>query len=266
MSLKWMRCARCDFLTEKAQVLAGWPPSRGLNIRLTNGAADAAELGLDISDEHGAKICIGENWADLDPLSHVKFIRGRGDYDHYEYNSPDIDDDKARRISLDFANIELSRRGIEEFVRYWGMPTYGLATERQFHDMRHQIRCILLSAKDPQCQEWIFRLHRGHYYQPSDLFECAIRELEALARQGVLRYVRECPECKHYYVANKRTANRKGRGPGAPQQFCRGCGPKARPKARRQRLKLEGARGHTGKKVTADPKYAKPSMRNARQQ
>jgi hypothetical protein len=107
-------------------------------------------------------------------------------------------------------------------------------------------------------QERMFRTYRGIMFEPTIPFECAIRELQALAEHGTLSQIRECQECKHFYIANKWTASRAGR---REQKFCRTCGGTARAKAHRLRSKMRGAAGHTGKKVTADPSYAKPSTR-----
>jgi hypothetical protein len=193
----------------------------------------------------------------------IHWVHPQGVPEEYTHNGPDVRDDRASRISLDFANAEGSRNGIEKFITNWGMPTE-LLHERQFYNMCQLVRSILVSAVDRASLEEMFRIHRGGSYEPTTPFEFAIREFEDLAEHDVLKHVRECRECGQFFIPNKRTAKRKGSGPGAAQQFCRDCGPTARPKARRHRLKLDGALGRTGKKVTADPRYAKPSMRRAR--
>jgi hypothetical protein len=203
--------------------------------------------------------CVGH------PLSDVDCVRGRGEPELYDYNSPDAEDDKACRISLDLANVEQSRNGIEKFITKWGPPTGGLVSERQFWDLRQQVRFILLSAmvwRHDDLEDRIFRTYRGTSPQPRTPFECAIRELQALAEHGTLMQILKCQECKHFYIANKRTASRSGR---RKQKFCRTCGGRARPKAHRLRLKMKGAAGPTGKRVTADPTYAKLSTRYMRQ-
>src|SRR5215831_10164285 len=130
-----------------------------------------------------------------------------------------------------------------------------------FWDIHRQVRFVLLTATEwrhDDLQNRIFRTYEGTSPQPTTPFECAIRELQALAEHGTLMQIRQCQECKHFYIANKRTASRMGR---RRQKFCRSCGSRARPKEHRLRLKLRGAAGRTGKRVTADPSYAKPSTR-----
>jgi hypothetical protein len=270
MTLNWRRYpAGCNFLTIKAWVVAasstdtlmrgmkGQLPRQLLKLALTS-PKPTKELERLVRREFPKTYvgCVG-----LHPLSDVDCVRGRGEPEPYDYNSPDVEDDKARRISLDLANAEPSRNGIEKFITKWGPPTGGLVSERQFWDIHRQIRFILLSAtvwRHHDLVDRIFRTYQGTSPQPTTPFECAIRELQALAEHGILMQIRECQECKLFYIANKRTAFRFGR---RRQKFCRSCGGRARPKAHRLRLKLRGAAGHTGKKVTADPNYAKPSTR-----
>jgi hypothetical protein len=279
MKLRWRRYpAGCNFLTMNAWVVAARStdtlmremeeqlspqlfrlaltspsPTKGLE-RLVRRQFPKPSVG-----------CVG-----LDPLSQINCVRGRGEPELYVYNSPDTEDDKACRISLDLANTQPNRVGIEKFIIKWGPPAGGLVTERQFLDIREQLRFILRSAIVQQrgylegksdLHERMFRTYRGTLFGQITPFECAIRELHTLAEHGTLKQIRECQECKHFYIANKRTASRTGTGPGAPQKFCQACGRRARPKAQRLRLKIRGAAGHTGKKVTADPSYAKPSSR-----
>jgi hypothetical protein len=259
MKLRWRRFpAGCGFETADAQFVAKYSVNSPAMRSSQKWVAEQVrlELGLDQSDVNEIKPFFGE---DLAALSDVDFVHGRGEFEEYVY-SPDIDDDNARRISLDFANAEPNRSGIDKFVRTWGIPAAGVITERQFCDMRDQVRYVLRSATMPKRLEMVFSLHGRGGYWPSNPFECSIRELEVLAKHGVLGRVRECesPECKRYYISNKRTADRQGRGTAAPQRFC--CGNRARAKARRQREKVKNARGPSGKKVSADPKYARPAM------
>jgi hypothetical protein len=193
-------------VTEKAEFVAKYSvncPS-GMIVRKLLAEEARLALALDPLVERDVKIHFGEDW--VDPLSDVEFIGRRGECAPYEYDSPDVDDNRAHRISLDFANVEPSRNGIAKFFTNWGPPTAGLVTERQFYDMCHQLRCVLLSAAIPRRQEMIFRLHRGYSYEPSNPFECAVRELEALANHGVLRHIRECEGCGQYYIPNKKNS------------------------------------------------------------
>jgi hypothetical protein len=279
MRLNWRRYPEgCNFLTGKAWVVAAVSTDtlmREMNHQLSpqlfklalTSPGPTKELESLVRREFREPYveCPG-----LNPLSDVDCIRGRGKPELYMYNSPDPEDDKACRISFDLANIEPSPGGIEKFMIKWGPPTAGLVTEREFRDVRQQVRFILQSSIVQQhdyledrrnLQERIFKTYRGAMFAPTTPFECAVRELHALAEYGTLRQIRECQECKDFYIANKRTAYRTGTGPGAPQRFCRDCGRKARAKAQRLRSKMRGAAGHTGKKVTADPSYAKPSSR-----
>jgi len=71
--------------------------------------------------------CVG-----LHPLSDVDCVLGRREPELYDYDSPDVEDDKACWISLDLANTAPSRNGIEKFFIKWGPPTGDLLSERQF--------------------------------------------------------------------------------------------------------------------------------------
>jgi hypothetical protein len=212
-----------------------------------------------------------------DLLSPVDCFHGRGESEAYVHpppDAPDVDVDKARWISLDLANVEASHDGIEKFVKKWGMPTGNwFMTEREFYEKREQVRITLLSAMTKQrfvrlghhypknrsnLLEMMYRTYKGGSFDPDTPFECAMRELHILSERGVFSQIRECQECKLYFIANKRTADRKGSGPASPQKYCLACGSRARPKARRQRLKLADAEPPTRKMVSADPRDARP--------
>jgi hypothetical protein len=197
------------------------------------------------------------------------YVDGLGERQGHVLKSPDPSDVKSRRVSLDLANTEANREGIERFVKMWGKPRLFLF-EDQFYEDRKVIRSVL----DRQLQwaavedhttltdDWFrseeikITRHRGSFIEPLDLFQFAVREAHALLEHGVIKQVRTCNGCKRYYIAHKNTANRGGKQ--QPQRFCSDCGSKARSRVRRQRMKLVGARGPTGVKVSADPRHGRP--------
>jgi hypothetical protein len=99
-------------------------------------------------------------------------------------------------------------------------------------------------------------------FEPNNAFEFAISEVYDLTQHGVPKRSRLCLSCKRYSIAHKSAANRGGNQ--EPQRICNDCGSKARSRLRRDRLMTVGARGRTGHRVCADPRYAAPSVRGVR--
>ena len=175
-----------------------------------------------------------------------------------------------------------------------GIPTDdGFLTERQLYEMRDLVNMILTSAMHRKLhrlqgktdhrlegkislQEMMFRTYGGEFRNPSTPFEYVMRILYALAENGTLSRVRKCLACNRFYIGHKIPEKRKGKKNNqSPQRFChrREC-KNAKSRLWRLEQKMDIAKdyarereaiGQTGKRMTADPRNARPAMRYTRQ-